>query len=232
MKLTLRPWLLPPLVVVMALVSTLLLVATPPSRAATIGSGTSGSETRSISDFDAIALSGSINVEVRQTGKEAVTVQADANLLPLIETVVEAGIAGRTLHIRVKRGESLRPRGEMKVLVEVIKLRALSIAGSGDARLRGLDTDALEIRIAGSGDVNAQGAARRLKLTIAGSGDAALADLAADDVTVSIVGSGDAQVTAHKSLTASVAGSGDVQYSGRATAIRSSVAGSGSITRH
>ena len=50
-------------------------------------------------------------------------------------------------------------------------------------------------------------------------------------MTVSIAGSGDAAVLANKSLRVSIAGSGDVQYSGTAAEVRSSVAGSGRVTR-
>lgn len=231
MKLTLRPNLLPPFVVALALTSSLLLTAVPAAEAASNAAGANRTEARQITDFQAIAIAGSFDLEVRQTGKESVAVQADAKVLPMIETVVESGPAGRTLHVRMTRGANLWQSGRMKVVVEVIKLKALVLAGSGDARLTGLDTDALEIRISGSGDVMAQGSARKLRLAIAGSGDAELTDLEVDDMTVSIAGSGDAKVTAHKSLTASVAGSGDIQYGGRATVIRSSVAGSGSIQK-
>ena len=224
MKLMLKT--VPPGVVMMALVSSLLMAATPASEAAT-----PTTEVRAASEFEAIKLSGSIDLDVRQSGKESVTVHADAKLLPMVETVVESTSAGRTLHISFKREQRAWFQGQAKAVVEVVKLSSLSITGSGDARLSGLDADALEIRITGSGDVSAQGSARKLKVNIAGSGDAALGELAADDVTVIIAGSGDANVTANQSLTAKVAGSGDIRYGGRATAIRSSVAGSGSISR-
>ena len=149
----------------------------------------------------------------------------------MIETVVEASGSGRSLVIRLRQGESSKWRGEIKVLVDVVKLNAVSsagagditvdglktaslkaaIAGSGDLRFKSLTADALEVRIAGSGDVQAQGSARQLKLSIAGSGDA--------------------QVTANKSLHATVAGSGDVQYRGSATDVRTSAMGSGTIRR-
>ena len=213
--------------------------------------GKLGTETRNVSDFDAIAVKGPFNVVVRQAAKESVTVTADARLLPMIETVVEASGSGRSLVIRLRQGESSKWRGEIKVLVDVVKLNAVSsagagditvdglktaslkaaIAGSGDLRFKSLTADALEVRIAGSGDVQAQGSARQLKLSIAGSGDAAMTELVADDVTVSIAGSGDAQVTANKSLHATVAGSGDVQYRGSATDVHTSAMGSGTIRR-
>lgn len=219
----------------------------PRVEAAVQGSGKPATESRAIGEFDAVATSGSMNLEIRQSAKEAVSVTADDNLLPLVETIVD----GRTLQVRFKRGESIHPRTTVRVVVDVVKLNAvsssgsgdvtidglktpllkLSLAGAGDAKLKALNADALEVRVAGSGDVRGDGIARQVKLAIAGSGDVALAELIADDVTVSIAGSGDAQVTANKSLTATVAGSGDIQYRGNATAIKTSVMGSGSITK-
>ena len=228
-----------------------LTIVISPAQAATTGSGKPATETRNVSDFEAIALSGAMDLVVRQGSKEAVEVTADDNLLPLLETVVESGSNGRTLHVRFKRGERVNTKGPIKVNVNVVKLSGLSAAGSGDIRVEGLKTpllklsvsgssdarlnelttDALEVRIAGSGDVQANGAAKALKVSIAGSGDVQMSALAADDVTVSIAGSGDAVVQANKSLGVSIAGSGDVQYSGTATAVRSSVAGSGQVTK-
>ncbi len=234
--------LLPPLLLLVGAAT-----SAPRAEAATKGSGHAVTEARPIGEFDAIAISGSMKLDVRQSAKEALSVTADDNLLPLLETVVD----GRTLHVRFKRGESIYPRTPIRVLVDVVKLNAvassgagdinidglktpllkLSISGSGDATLKALQTDALEVRVAGSGDVRGDGVAKQLKLSIAGSGDVAFIDMLADDVTVSIAGSGDAKVTANKSLSATVAGSGDVQYRGSATAIRSSVMGSGTIKK-
>jgi hypothetical protein len=224
-----------------------LVATTPAAEAATSGSGRMGTEKRAVSDFEAIAQDGAIDLIVRQTGKEGVEVSAEDNLLPLIETVVE----NRTLQVRFKRGERLRGHRNIRVTVDVIRLSAVAMAGSGDVQIEGvktpslkvalsgssdarllrLDTDALEVRISGSGDVLAEGRAGQVKLSIAGSGDAELADLVADDVSVRIAGSGDANVTANKSLDVSVAGSGDVRYGGMVASVKSSIAGSGSIGR-
>lgn len=219
---------------------------------AATGSGRMATEQRTASDFEAIALSGSMDIVVRQGSKEGVEIQADDNLLPLIETVVEPGSNGRTLQIRFKRGERIYNHGQIRVTVDVIKLTAVVTAGSGDIFVDGLKTpsfkltisgssdaklnglvvaEALEVRISGSGDVLAAGSAKSVKLSIAGSGDAKLAGLQADDVQVRIAGSGDASVTANKSLDVSVAGSGDVRYGGNVTAIKTSMAGSGTLSR-
>lgn len=214
------------------------------------GSGTTATETRPTGAFQAIALRGSIDLEVRQGDAIAVQVQADDNLLPLLETVVEPGASGPVLQVRWKSGQSLTTRGPTKVNVVMPTLSAiasagssdvrveafrtpglkLSLSGSGDALLDGLQTEVLEIGIAGSSDVKGSGRAARLSVTISGSGDVELGEMAADEVSVRIAGSGDAEVQAQKSIEVSIAGSGDVSYRGDA-ALRASIAGSGTVRR-
>ena len=218
-------------------------------QAATLGSGKSVTETRTVPEFQAIALAGAMDLLVRQ-GAQQLQVQAEDNLLPLLETVVENTSHGATLLVRWKKGINVYTRGKVQVTVSVPRLAALSAAGagdmkiesfttpalqvalsgSGDAWLEGLSTDELGVRISGSGDVRGSGKATKLKVGIAGSGDVRLADLRADDVTVKIAGSGDAAVNASKTLEVSIAGSGDVTYTGNAS-LKSSVAGSGSVSK-
>lgn len=216
----------------------------------TTGSGVAQTQARPLSAFNAIAVSGSIDVVVRQTGREAAEVKADDNLLPLIETVVERGSEGRTLKVRWKSGESIHSKTNAVVTVDVKDLSAiatagsgdvkveslktpkfsLSISGSSDARLDGLAADEFSVRISGSGDVKAAGSAQRLEIKISGSGDVDTQALQADDVAIAIAGSGDAAVVANRKLAISIAGSGDVVYSG-AAAVSQSVAGSGSVRK-
>lgn len=214
------------------------------------GAGQVATEHRSLPEFQAIALSGSMGLLVRQGATQSVQVQADDRLLPLLETVVEPAGSGGTLQLRWKKGQRVDTRAKVLVTVVVPKLTALSAAGSGDitveqfstpvlklsiagssdAKLVGLSTAELGISISGRGDVGGSGSATRLKVNISGSGDVRLADMKSDDVTVAIAGSGDAAVNAGKTLEVKIAGSGDVVYSGNAT-VKSRVAGSGTVTR-
>ncbi len=214
------------------------------------GSGKTATESRTVGDFEAIAASGSMEIVVRQGVQPTVQVEADDNLLPLLETVVESGSKGATLHIRWKKGEWLQTRSKVKVTVVATKLTSLAnagsseirlqafktpalqitIAGSGETRLQDLATEDLGVRISGSGDVSGTGSAGKLAISIAGSGDVRLTELRSDDVSISIAGSGDAAVNAQKTLNVRIAGSGDVTYVGDAT-VKSSVAGSGSVKK-
>ena len=210
------------------------------------GSGKIKAETRSVSGFTGVALSLDASVQIQQGGAESVTVEADDNLLPLIETVVEGGVlkirpaarnssfSSRHLKIivRAKTIDRLSIAGGGDIFAETLKAATLnaSIAGAGDLRIKSLEADALGVKIAGSGDFEAAGRTASLHASIAGSGDVKAARLEARDVEVSIAGSGDAAVWARDSLKVKVAGSGDVTYYGDA-ALTNSIAGSGSIKR-
>ncbi|MDQ2779714.1 MAG: DUF2807 domain-containing protein [Pseudomonadota bacterium] len=220
------------------------------SQAATSGSGHSSSESRQTPPFQAVAVEGSIDLELRQGAATSVQVQADDNLLPLLQTTVEGSGSSATLQVRWQRGAAVYSRSKVVVTVVTPTLSAvsmsgagdahlgtlrtpvlkLSLAGSGDARLDDLQTADLSIRMSGSGDVTASGRATVLAVSLAGSGDVDLSALNADDVSLRMAGSGDAAVHAEKTLDVRIAGSGDVVYSG-AAAIKSRVAGSGSVTR-
>lgn len=207
-------------------------------------------EQREVSGFSAISLRGSIDLVVRQGAREAVEVRAEDKVVPQVHTTVEGSGDERTLRIEVKpTGGWLRTTGPIVVTVDVVRLSAVSAAGSGhvtigalktpslalsvsgssDAKLDQLDAERLKLAISGSGNVNARGKAARLDVSIAGSGDVKAQELAADDVNISIAGSGDARVTAAKTIGVSIAGSGDVEYGGGAALTKSSIAGSGSV---
>jgi hypothetical protein len=218
---------------------------------AVTGSGRMLTESRTAAGFEAVQLEASVKLVLRQGKQEALQIKADDNLLPLIETLVETRGGAPTLVVRWKRGTNIRSSSDSVVTVDAIRLRGLSVSGSGsieagslttdrlrmgvsgsgDVRVSDLTADDVEASIAGSGDVWAGGRAARLKVNIAGSGDADLSALTAEEVKVSIAGSGDAKVSAEQALSVSIAGSGDVRYGGKVTAVKTSIVGSGDVRR-
>jgi hypothetical protein len=230
--------------------ATAVLSAWPTSTHATdmvVGNGQRVSETRTLGEFTAIAVSGAIGLKLKQGEQTQVVVNADSNLLPLIELSVDGE---KALRVRWKPGTSIRPHGRVWIDVLAPKVQAvsstgssdieidsvrtpqlaLSIAGSGGLRAKGLQQDELTIGVTGSGGVQAAGQAGRLRITISGSGDVRANELAANEVSVNISGSGDAAVNAAKTLNVAVAGSGDVVYTG-SPAVNQAIAGSGSVRK-
>ena len=210
------------------------------------GSGTPRTETRDVSGFTGIGLSLNAVVEIRQGGTEGVTIEADDNILPLIETVVE----NASLKIRPKSRSTSFSTKNMNIVVSVKSLDRINISGGGDIhaealkaadlkaaisgsgnmRIKSLEADALSVSISGSGDFEAGGHVASMRASIAGSGDIKAGKLDAKAVDISIAGSGDATVWARNTLKASIAGSGDVGYFGDAQ-VQKSIVGSGSVKR-
>lgn len=214
------------------------------------GSGKLQTETRKVTGFQAIETQGSVTLVLRQGTREGLELRADDNILPLIETRVVDRRGVPTLEIGTKDGASYSTRNPVVATIDLISLRALTLAGSsdvtcealkspalqivlsgsGDLRLHKLDVDQLMVKVSGSGSVDFSGRATTLGLKIAGSGEANTRALVADDVAVSVAGSGDVTVNARKTLKVDLAGSGSVAYTGGA-AVTSSIAGSGSLSK-
>jgi len=211
-------------------------------------SGVVKTETRAVAGYTGISLALPAKVTIVQGGKEGLTIEADDNFLPLIETVVERG----TLKIRsTERNTNFKGKNfKINITVDAINIDQLSvagsgdivaaqlkspklkvsIAGSGDINLKALDAESLKVSISGSGDFNASGTANDFEGSIAGSGTLRAERLKTKNVAVKIAGSGDVSIWATDAITLSVAGSGDVKYWGDPK-VTQSVAGSGSIKR-
>jgi Putative auto-transporter adhesin, head GIN domain len=210
------------------------------------GSGKMATEARSASGFTGIALALSGRVDLTQGDKESVSITADDNLLPEIETVVEGGVlkirwrnrvnithsTSIRIAVTARSIESLAVGGSGDIVSTALRARDLkvSIGGSGNVRLSSLSAAALSVSIGGSGDFSGEGSADSLSASVAGSGNIKAGRLAAQNVKVSVAGSGDATVWAKGDLNVSVAGSGDVKYYGD-PAVKSAVVGSGSLKR-
>ena len=209
------------------------------------GSGKEVDSARKVGAFSVLRLDSSVDVHAHAGATQAVTVHADDNIEPLIETVVE----GDTLVVRVKKGSSFSTNHKMVVDVTFTTLTGVhqhgsgdlhvdkvsapkfesSIAGSGDLHIDSAQVGSFSVSIAGSGDVVIAGSADEARFGIDGSGDIDARSFAAKKVSVRIAGSGDARVNATESIDARVAGSGDVTYSGHPHDVSRRVAGSGSI---
>ena len=217
-----------------------------PFGASVSGSGHVSKTQRRVSAFKGVSLELPASVEIVQGETEDLVIEADDNIAPLIESVVENG----QLKIRwAERIRTLKPT-VLKLTLRARALEQISISGSGDVNAQKLQSPTLEVRIAGSGDVRlaalqtdslsvsssgagdflAAGRADTARYSIAGSGDLKTGSLASKNVKISIAGSGDATVWASNALNVSIAGSGDVSYYGDAV-LTQSVAGSGRIKK-
>lgn len=204
-------------------------------------------EDRHLSGFNAVSASGSWDVYITQGSTESVKVEAPSDVIGKIITEVDGG----TLKIYSKNSNWGWSMGNKKIAIYVTakSLNSITMSGSGDIffkngikgdklalRLSGsgditgpVTVNELESSISGSGDIKVSGTAKTSAVKVVGSGDFTGSDLVTQSTMVKVAGSGDARVNASQKVDASVVGSGDVYYTGGATNVSSSSAGSGDI---
>lgn len=190
-----------------------------------VGSGNLTSEERQVKEFSAVEIAGSADVDITIGEVQSVTVEAEDNILPLVETTVR----GDRLVIGTKINTSISPTRPIRVTITVTSLNAARITGSGNINIEGIDADSVELEVAGSGDITATGSAERVEVSLSGSGNILGGELEARTANVSINGSGDITVYASESLDATIRGSGNVGYRGNPAHVDESIPGSGAV---
>lgn len=214
------------------------------------GNGKMVTDTRTVSDYDAVALTGSMDVILMKGREGNLKVEAEENLQQHIVTKVEGGM----LKISVEKGYNLNPSRNHDIVITVpfVDIEGVSLTGSGDIRSSDLvKAENFKINITGSGDVKLPLEAKNTSANITGSGDIDLSgssvdfdckvtgsgdisafDFKCQNVSAMVTGSGDIQVHASESLKASTPGSGDIEYRGNPKKEDFRTMGSGSISKN
>jgi hypothetical protein len=182
------------------------------SFAAIGGKGKPASEERQVSSFNSIELKCSADLYLFQGKSHKVVVEADGDIIAKIETYVESN----TLIIDVKG--RLNNYNTLKVYVTCVELEALTVSGSGDVYGDGMfNTDNFVLLVNGSGDVEMQMSADKVKCKINGSGDVVLAG-ETDRLYIGVNGSGDMRLDFPDTdeCMIKLTGSGDIKITGSA----------------
>jgi hypothetical protein len=230
------------------------LISVAGARTAFAVNNTATYNSRDVSGFDGIASGGSFKVHVSFGSKESLRIEASDEAIKEIETVVEDG----TLKLRFKKrtggwlsNTGDRNFGRIDIYVTAVKLKRLSVSGSGDMDVAGtvksdkvssdvsgsgsltfaVSAESYSAGISGSGHLEVSGTAKSASVKVSGSGGFRGSDLKTDNASVGVSGSGNVNINVNSSLTASVSGSGSVKYSGNATNIVQNRSGSGRISK-
>jgi hypothetical protein len=212
------------------------------------GNGNITTEDHSVSNFKNVEVGGSINVYVSQGSPSSVKLEGDENIIKYVEVIQE----GDRVIVRNKEGYNLEPSGEMKVYVttpvyneietsgasDIIGQSKITnsedlnirVSGAGDVKLE-LDAPRIKAEISGSGSIHIKGETKEAELKLSGVGSAHCYDLLSENTKVDISGAGSAQVYASVNLEASVSGVGSVNYKGNPTNVKQEVSGAGSVSK-
>ena len=214
------------------------------------GNGQIKKETREVSNYTSLASQGFMDVQIAYGNSNSVVIEADENLLPYIETLVENG----KLSIKTKKNVNLKSSSKMVIYVSMTKINSLQLSGSGNINGSGaftndgktdigvsgsgnltLDFDSfkdLDLSVSGSGNIDLKSSATNsITAKVSGSGNIDCSSISSKDVDAKLSGSGNIKVYANNSIDAKISGSGNVYYKGNAQNISSKVMGSGKVLK-
>jgi hypothetical protein len=176
-----------------------------------------------------LAWDGSDSVSLRIPGRAVYTPGSD-------DQVHVSGDPQLVAHVRVRDGrvelDCRNWRGDtdgFTVTLPGREFHKFGIAGSGNLTLNRLNQAELNLSIAGSGSIKADGKLDSADLHIAGSGDIDVAQVAAQVVKVHIAGSGNTDIAPSEEADIHIAGSGDVNLRSNPRKLETHIAGSGRI---
>jgi Putative auto-transporter adhesin, head GIN domain len=194
------------------------------------GSGTVGTQARTVNGFSKVNLAGIGELSITQGATESLSIEAEENLLPLLETLVEDG----TLEIRVKANTSLKTTKPIKYTLTVKSLNQIGMTGAANITLGALNTPNLEVKLNGAGSIrissvqtqsfkadmlgvgvlNVTGTTASQAIVLDGTTKYNACGLQSDTASVSVAGTSNAVVSVKNSLMVTGAGIGAVDYVG------------------
>ena len=208
----------------LALLAVVLLVS---ACSVTKGSGQVVTETREVSGFTKVELSGSAELTIEKTGTESLSISAEDNLLPQLTS----DVSGDALTLGTKPNTSILPTKPITYSVTVKDLTGIAVSGSGGVRVSNLMTNSLATKISGSGTITASGAVNDQDVDISGSGRYQGEQMTSKAVKAQISGSGSASVLATDLLDVKISGSGTLTYSGNPQ-VSQEISGSGKLIKN
>ncbi|WP_414545782.1 GIN domain-containing protein [Nostoc sp. CCY0012] len=190
------------------------------------GSGIAKTESREVSGFSSISSKSVGKVTIQQTGKESLTITADDNILPLLESRV----AEKVLYLTIMKDTHMNPIKPIEFVVEVKSLESLNIDGVGSVEVTDIQGKQLSISLDGVGSMTIAGSVDVLELDLSGVGSFQGENFQTKQATVRNSGVGSAVVNVSEQLDATVSGVGSIEYIG-SPQVRESGRGVGSVKK-
>jgi hypothetical protein len=211
------------------------------------GSGDISSVTQDVPGVNSVEVDYPSDVTIQKGEAETVSIEADDNLLPQLNTkVVNGNLVIRNTESRWN--DRVRPTERIQVTITVKDLRRVQFSDAGTLNISGLDVDDLDIEISGICDVTVEdlkasrlnyqisgigssevaGVVQSLKLEMSGLGDFKGENLSVQDADVQLSGAGTATLWVTEDLKAEISGAGSLNYYGNPS-VSKQITGAGTV---
>ena len=111
-------------------------------------------------------------------------------------------------------GRKKKNNSGIKAIITLPTLTALDITGIGAGEIKGIDSDHLDVEVAGISDMELEGSCGTLDVEMAGLGELRADELKCENVDVDLAGMGEISVYASESVEADAAGMGSIDVYG------------------
>ncbi|WP_287256587.1 head GIN domain-containing protein [Moorena sp. SIO4E2] len=189
------------------------------------GSSVLKTESRKLSPFTGIDVSGSYDIEIVIQPTTNLEISGDDNILPLIITEVR----DNTLFIYPEK--SISPKTLLTIKASSQNIEQLSSHGANYVKIYNVNNQRLEIEKNGSGKTELYGNTKELYLKVYGAVDVNGKNLSSTKAKVDLFGASQVDVYATEKLTANVFGLGNINYYGNPKNVIRNILGLGSITK-
>ena len=199
--------------------------------------------------FNAITVSGGIDIYLSQSDNEAIAVSASEDrYIDGIKTIIEnntlkiyyegdKGWNRKNKNLRAyvsfKELEKLEASGASDIVVsDGIKVSSLLLKLSGASDFKGdVTVSTLKLELSGASDVVVSGTATVVNIESSGASDVKGYDLKADVCTAKVSGASDVTITVNKELNAHASGASGIYYKGQAVTKNVESSGASTISR-
>lgn len=208
------------------------------------GNGNIITESRNISSFDRVDVSGAFNIVMQQGESESVSIEGDENLMEYI--VIEND--GNKLLIDTR--ENLNPSRDIVITLTFKELSRVEISGACEITNKGLlqfqqiafdcsgaskcelnmEADNCEFDVSGAGKLELNGKAKHVDFDASGAVDIEADEFEVENCTVDLSGAAEADLLVTKTLELDISGAAKLSYYGNAVVTRQDISGAASIS--
>lgn len=207
------------------------------------GDGDVVKEDRSVSGFTSIEVSGAFTVYLYQGKSEALTVEADKNLMQYIVTEVNGDkleiytrkktiqkFTKMNIYLTFEELEMIDISGAVAIIGEdKMSFDELAIDGSGASEiLLNMDVSVFRADFSGASEIELSGEAKTAQFELSGASEIDAYDFIIEHCELDVSGASDARIHVTGNLEVDVSGAASVKYKG-SPQLNSDVSGAGSL---
>lgn len=188
------------------------------------GSGNVATDVRGLSGFKAVDVGGVFQVEITAQKEFGVEVEADDNLLPLIETEVRNGV----LHIETER--KIAPGSTIKVRISAPDIDELEVSGVANVTLANVKNSSLTLDTSGASKIKISGETAKFTVDVSGATKIDAEELKTVDANIDASGASTVTVNVSGELRGDASGASKILYTGTPANIQKNAHGASRVS--